>query len=83
MVVGRDPNDQYFPLAVAVVEGENKDSWTWFLTKLLCNIGSLVEKRWVFISDQQKVSMFSIDLHNVISIITKFVVVLAGINAGI
>ncbi|KAK2456219.1 hypothetical protein QL285_003603 [Trifolium repens] len=49
---GRDANDQYFPLAFGVVENECKDSWRWFLTLLLEDIGS--EKRWVFISDQQK-----------------------------
>ncbi|XP_028771738.1 uncharacterized protein LOC114728961 [Neltuma alba] len=54
VAVARDPNDQYFPLAVAVVETENKDSWTWFLKKLFDDIGSMAEKKWVFISDQQK-----------------------------
>jgi hypothetical protein len=53
IAVGRDANDQYFPLGFGVVENETKDSWRWFLTLLLEDIGS--EKRWVFISDQQKV----------------------------
>ncbi|XP_045816626.1 uncharacterized protein LOC123909782 isoform X2 [Trifolium pratense] len=53
IAVGRDPNDQYFPLAFGVVETETKESWRWFLTLLLEDIGQ--EKRWVFISDQQKV----------------------------
>ncbi|MCI03073.1 hypothetical protein A2U01_0024107, partial [Trifolium medium] len=52
IAVGRDPNDQYFPLAFGVVETETKESWRWFLTLLLEDIGQ--EKRWVFISDQQK-----------------------------
>jgi len=51
--VGRDPNDEYFPFAYAVVEAETKDSWTWFLNLLLADIGD--DKQWVFISDQQKV----------------------------
>lgn len=55
IAVGRDPNDQYFPLAFGVVETETKESWRWFLTLLLENIGQ--DKRWVFISDQQKVIM--------------------------
>ncbi|XP_019155169.1 PREDICTED: uncharacterized protein LOC109152038 [Ipomoea nil] len=29
-----DPNDGIFPLAYAIVEGENKESWTWFLALL-------------------------------------------------
>jgi hypothetical protein len=53
IAVGRDANDQYYPLAFGVVENETKDSWRWFLTLLLEDIGR--EKRWVFISDQQKV----------------------------
>nr|XP_004489869.1 uncharacterized protein LOC101510316 [Cicer arietinum] len=51
--VGRDPNDQYFPLAFGVVETKTKESWRWFLTLLHKDIGQ--EKRWVFISNQQKV----------------------------
>lgn len=31
IVVGRHPNDQYFPLAFGVVETEIKDNWRWFL----------------------------------------------------
>ena len=56
--VGRDPNDEYFPLAYAVVETETKDSWTWFLNFLLADIGD--GKTWVFISDQQKVWFLNI-----------------------
>jgi hypothetical protein len=52
IAVGRGPNDQYLPLAFAVVETESKDSWSWFMTLLLEDIG---ERRWCFISDQQKV----------------------------
>jgi hypothetical protein len=51
--VGRDPNDQYFPFAFAAVESENKESGKWFLELLLKDLGN---RRFVFISDQQKVS---------------------------
>ncbi|WVZ23933.1 hypothetical protein V8G54_002477 [Vigna mungo] len=54
VVVGRDPNDQYFPLAFVVVENEYKETWRWFLSQLLDDIGSTECQRWVFISDQQK-----------------------------
>ncbi|KAK9984522.1 hypothetical protein SO802_034047 [Lithocarpus litseifolius] len=50
--VCRDPNEEYFPLAYAVVEAKTKDSWTWFINLLLANIGQ--NRRWVFMSDQQK-----------------------------
>ena len=32
--IGRDANDQMYPVAWAVVEGENNDSWHWFITEL-------------------------------------------------
>ena len=35
----RDPNEEYFSLAYAVVEIETKDSWTWFINLLLVDIG--------------------------------------------
>ncbi|KAI5447366.1 hypothetical protein KIW84_014997 [Lathyrus oleraceus] len=53
IAVGRDLNYQYYPIAFGVCETETKESWRWFLTLLLENIGQ--EKRWIFISDQQKV----------------------------
>jgi len=55
VAVARDPNDQYFPLAFGVVENECKETWRWFLTLLLEDIGDIQTNRWVFISDQQKV----------------------------
>jgi hypothetical protein len=54
IAVGRDPNDQYFPLAFGVVETETKESWRWFLQLLMEDLGE--DKRYVFISDQQKVT---------------------------
>lgn len=39
IVVARDPNDQYYPLAFGVCETETKESWKWFLTLLLEDIG--------------------------------------------
>lgn len=56
VAVARDANDQYFPLAFAVVEIETKESWKWFLTLLFGDIGDLETNRWVLISDRQKVS---------------------------
>ncbi|XP_052736711.1 uncharacterized protein LOC128197902 [Vigna angularis] len=54
--VGRDPNDQMLPLAYAVVEVENKDSWTWFLQLLIEDLGgSEVCGGCTWMSDQQKV----------------------------
>ncbi|RYR21806.1 hypothetical protein Ahy_B03g067121 isoform A [Arachis hypogaea] len=46
VAVGRDPNDNYFPLAVTAVEAETKDSWAWFLELLLQDIGDFTNKKW-------------------------------------
>ena len=46
------------PIAFAIVEAEGKDSWEWFLERLLNDLGHVVEHRWSFISDQQKVRLF-------------------------
>ena len=54
--IARDPNEEYFLLAYAVVEAETKDSWTWFINLLLAYIGQ--NTRWTFISNKQKVCMF-------------------------
>ncbi|XP_077251779.1 uncharacterized protein LOC143891003 [Tasmannia lanceolata] len=52
--VGKDANNQMFPIAYAIVEAELKDSWTWFLTTLLNDIGLIKTHGWTFISDRQK-----------------------------
>lgn len=39
--VGRDANDQYFPLPQAIVESETKKTWRWFLKLLLEDIGDM------------------------------------------
>ncbi|XP_012830045.1 PREDICTED: uncharacterized protein LOC105951201 [Erythranthe guttata] len=50
----RDGNDNLFPLAIAVVESECKQTWSRFLLQLLNDMGSVQERGWVFISDRQK-----------------------------
>ncbi|KAK4390053.1 hypothetical protein Sango_2068600 [Sesamum angolense] len=52
--IGRDPNDNIYPIAVAYVEVEKYDNWEWFLNLLLRDIGSHNERGWAFISDRQK-----------------------------
>ncbi|WVZ19233.1 hypothetical protein V8G54_006555 [Vigna mungo] len=53
--VGRDVNEQILPIAYAVVEVENKDSWSWFLELLIQDVGGVdVASSCTFISDQQK-----------------------------
>ncbi|KAL0463410.1 UNVERIFIED_CONTAM: hypothetical protein Slati_0228600 [Sesamum latifolium] len=52
--IGRDGNNQMFPLAMAVVECECKESWTLFLDMLLSAFGNADLMRCTFISDRQK-----------------------------
>lgn len=52
--IGRDANNQMFPIAIALMESECKDSWGWFLDTLSDAIGSPLEKGWIFLSDRQK-----------------------------
>ncbi|XP_014492311.1 uncharacterized protein LOC106754763 [Vigna radiata var. radiata] len=54
-VVARDTNDQMLPLAYAIVEVENKDTWTWFLELLIADLGGPdVCSGLTIMSDQQK-----------------------------
>nr|KYP42750.1 Sporozoite surface protein 2 [Cajanus cajan] len=53
--VGRDPNEQMLPICFAVVEGETKESWEWFLRLLISDLGGFSAcVNYTFISDQQK-----------------------------
>ncbi|XP_073132196.1 uncharacterized protein [Henckelia pumila] len=54
VAIGRDGNDNMIPIALAVVQVENRENWTWFLRELLDDIGGLGENMWTFISDIQK-----------------------------
>ena len=47
------------PKAFAVVEGENRDSWTWFLKLLIDNLGGGHECRsYTFILDQKRYTKY-------------------------
>ncbi|XP_074277831.1 uncharacterized protein LOC141601444 [Silene latifolia] len=54
VVVGRDGNEQMFPLAWAVVEGENNESYEWFFKQLKSSLGEEDGEGWTIISDQQQ-----------------------------
>ena len=54
-VVGRDANNQMYPIAWTVVEKENNDTWDWFYDILFRDLSVGNGKDWVFTSDQQKV----------------------------
>ncbi|XP_019157038.1 PREDICTED: uncharacterized protein LOC109153610 [Ipomoea nil] len=52
--VGRDRNNQMYPIAWAVVEIENNSSWRWFLDLLKGDLGMWDTTDWTIMSDQQK-----------------------------
>ncbi|MBA0618677.1 hypothetical protein Godav_027984, partial [Gossypium davidsonii] len=68
--VGKDANNQMFPIAWVVVEVECTDSWTWLLSLLSTNLGLEDSYGYTIISDQQKFSKYanlSLDLEIAIS----------------
>lgn len=55
--IARDVNENMLPLAITCVDAECKESWSWFL-KILCeDYGRQEDTGWVFMSDQQKVTL--------------------------
>ena len=63
--VGIDSNNCMFPLLYAIVEGETKSSWTWFLELVAEDVGIINQFAWTFISDKQRVffQQFSLYLY--------------------
>ncbi|KAL0396290.1 UNVERIFIED_CONTAM: hypothetical protein Scaly_0077400 [Sesamum calycinum] len=51
VAVGRDANDNTWPIALAIVPVENRENWCWFIREMLDDIGGLGTNRWSFISD--------------------------------
>lgn len=47
-IFGRNPNYQYLSLAFAIVEAETKDSWRWFVTLLLEDLGTVTKNIFCF-----------------------------------
>ncbi|GKV38096.1 hypothetical protein SLEP1_g46042 [Rubroshorea leprosula] len=52
--VARDPNNQMYPVAWAIVECERTDNWTWFLKLLGADLMIGDGENFTFLSDQQK-----------------------------
>nr|KAJ0204775.1 hypothetical protein LSAT_V11C500294470 [Lactuca sativa] len=53
--MGLDGNNCTYPLAYTVVEAENFNSWTWFLTNLGDDLGLYANSNFTFVSDRHKI----------------------------
>ncbi|KAK8996623.1 hypothetical protein V6N11_081889 [Hibiscus sabdariffa] len=53
--VGRDGNNQIFPIAWALVEVENRETWAWFLENIQRDLNLGDGSKFTLISDMQKV----------------------------
>lgn len=52
--VGIDANNGMYPIAYAVVEVENQDTWTWFLEYLKWDLEIEWDNGYTFMTDKQK-----------------------------
>ncbi|XP_062015494.1 uncharacterized protein LOC133732053 [Rosa rugosa] len=52
--VGIDANNRMFPIAYAIAEAENQETWTWFLYLLKCDLKIERDSSYTFITDKQK-----------------------------
>ncbi|XP_024015843.1 uncharacterized protein LOC112089101 [Eutrema salsugineum] len=52
--VGRDADNRMYPIAWAVVRGENKDTWGWFIRRIKADLDLGVGDGLTIISDKQK-----------------------------
>ena len=59
--VGRDANNQIYPLAWAVVHKENTDTWVWFLQKLKKDLKLGNGDGFTLVSDRQKGLLIAVD----------------------
>lgn len=54
--IGRDGNNQIFPLAWPIVRVESRDTWSWFLNRPKEDLNVLDGLGYTIISDKQKVT---------------------------
>ncbi|KAI4332179.1 hypothetical protein L6164_017109 [Bauhinia variegata] len=52
--LGQDEDRGFYPIAITVVDKETSDTLSWFVTRLVEDLGSDVVETWTFILDRQK-----------------------------
>ena len=55
VVVGKNGNNQMYPIAWAVVDTETRHSWSWFIRYLIADLNLGTGEGLTVISDMQKV----------------------------
>lgn len=84
--VGRDANNQIYPVAWAVVKTENSDNWLWFVQRLKADLVLGDGSRFVLISDGSKVSISLLDFlisHMLISLIHHHYYLIQGLISAV
>ena len=56
VAMGKDGNNQLFPIAWAIVQKETSETWTWFIDLLKSNLGLVDGLGWV-VSDMKKLQI--------------------------
>ncbi|RDX72811.1 hypothetical protein CR513_47650, partial [Mucuna pruriens] len=64
-----DSNDQYFPLAFAIVETKMNESCKWFQNLFLEDIEDVKTNKWVFNLDKQKEKKRGIPKKDVVDVV--------------
>ena len=59
VAVGKNGNQQMFPIAWAVIDNESKESWTWFIQNLINDLGLRIGDGITVMSDMQKVILLT------------------------
>ena len=61
-IVGRDSNNQMYPLSWPVVDSENEENLRWFMGLFTTNYDIIDRYRWTVISNQHKVMKYRLNL---------------------
>ena len=63
VTVGRDANNQMYPIAWSVAQSETREVWEWFISLMQANLEMGDGTGWTLISYQQKVSCCILFFH--------------------
>lgn len=82
VAIGRDANNQIYPIAWACVQVEDTESWLWFIQKLKGDLNLRDGDGFTLISDRQKVRWLYISLQKRSYIDFMFLYISGVINSS-